>query len=70
MKQEQLEILEHINYQLKTSIYNHFESYEHTEYKDDQEVVSEISREKHLELIMKWAVQELEKNFNINEENE
>ncbi|PTI57093.1 pathogenicity island protein, partial [Staphylococcus warneri] len=24
----------------------------------------------HLELIMKWAVQELEKNFNINEENE
>ncbi|PTI60679.1 pathogenicity island protein [Staphylococcus warneri] len=70
MKQEQLEVLEHIKYQLKTSIYNHFESYEHTELKDGQEVVSEISREKHLELIMKWAVQELEKNFNINEENE
>lgn len=70
MKQEQLEVLEHIKYQLKTSIYNHFESYEHTEYKDGQEVVSQINREKHLELIMKWAVQELEKNFNINEENE
>ena len=70
MKQEQLEVLEHIKYQLKTSIYNQFESYEHTEFKDGQEVVSQINREKHLELIMKWAVQELEKNFNINEENE
>ncbi|MCT1926333.1 type II toxin-antitoxin system antitoxin TscA [Staphylococcus pasteuri] len=70
MEQEQLEVLENIAYQLKTSIYNQFETYEHTEYKDGQEVVSEISREKHLELIMKWAVQELEKNFNINEENE
>ncbi|WP_461676123.1 type II toxin-antitoxin system antitoxin TscA [Staphylococcus warneri] len=70
MKQEQLEVLEHIAYQLKTSIYNQFETYEHTEFKDGQEVVSEISREKHLELIMKWAVQELEKGFNINEENE
>lgn len=69
MKQEQLEVLEHIKYQLKTSIYNQFESYEHTEFKDGQEVVSQINREKHLELIMKWAVQELEKNFNINEEN-
>ena len=69
MEQEQHEVLEHIKYQLKTSIYNQFESYEHTEFKDDQEVVSQINREKHLELIMKWAVQELEKNFNINEEN-
>ena len=70
MEQEQLEVLEHIKYQLKTSIYNQFETYEHTEFKDGQEVVSEISREKHLELIMKWAVQKLEENFNINEENE
>jgi len=70
MEQEQLEVLEHINYQLKTSIFNQFESYEHTEYINVQEVVLEINREKHLELIMKWAVQELEKNFNINEENE
>ncbi|MCG2353079.1 pathogenicity island protein [Staphylococcus epidermidis] len=70
MEKEQLEVLEHIKYQLKTSIYNQFESYEHTEFKDGQEVVSEISREKHLELIMKWAVQKLEENFNINEENE
>lgn len=70
MKQEQLEVLEHIAYQLKTSIYNQFESYEHTEFKDGQEVVSEISREKHLELIMKWAVQQIENNFEFEEENE
>lgn len=70
MKQEQLEVLEHIAYQLKTSIYNQFETYENTEFKDGQEVVSEISREKHLELIMKWTVQKLQENFNINEENE
>ncbi|MEB6208184.1 type II toxin-antitoxin system antitoxin TscA [Staphylococcus pasteuri] len=69
MNQKQIDVLEHIKYQLKTSIYNQFESYEHTEYKDGQEVVSEISREKHLELIMKWTVQELQENFNINEEN-
>ena len=70
MNQEQIDVLEHVKYQLKTSIYNHFENYEHTEFKDGQEVVSQINREKHLELIMKWSVQELEKNFNINEENE
>lgn len=68
MNQEQIDVLEHVKYQLKTSIYNHFESYEHTEFKDGQEVVSQINREKHLELIMKWAVQELEKKININEE--
>ena len=65
MNQEQIDVLEHVKYQLKTSIY---ESYEHTEIKDDQEVVSQINREKHLELIMKWVVQELEKNFNFEEE--
>lgn len=70
MNQEQIDVLEHVKYQLKTSIYNHFEIYEHTEFKDGQEVVSQINREKHLELIMKWAVQELEKKININEENE
>lgn len=53
MNQEQIDVLEHVKYQLKTSIYNHFESYEHTEFKDGQEVVSQINREKHLELIMK-----------------
>ncbi|MCS5414838.1 pathogenicity island protein, partial [Staphylococcus aureus] len=47
------------------SIMNNFESYEHTEYVDGIEVVSEISREKHLELIMKWCAQELKNNFQL-----
>ena len=68
MEQEQLEVIEHINYQLKTSIFNQFESYEHTEYINGQEVVSEINREKHLEYIMKWCLQELENNFDYEEE--
>lgn len=70
MNQEQIDVLENVNYQLKTSIYNHFESYEHTEYKDGQEVVSQINREKHLELIMKWTVEQIENNFEFEEENE
>lgn len=45
MNQEQIDVLEYVNYQLKTSIYNHFESYEHTEYKDGQEIISQINRE-------------------------
>ena len=45
MEQEQLEVLKHIAYQLKTSVYNQFETYEHTEFKDGQEVVSQINRE-------------------------
>ena len=69
MNNEQKEVIEHVVYQLELSVMNNLESYEHTEYVDGIEVVSEVSREKHLELIMKWAVQELEKNFNINEEN-
>ena len=70
MNQEQIDVLENVKYQLKTSIYNHFESYEHTEYKDGQEVVSQINREKHLELIMKWTVEQIENNFEFEEENE
>lgn len=68
MNQEQIDVLEHVKYQLKTNIYNHFESYEHTEIKDGQEVVSQIDREKHLEYIMKFCLQELENNFNYEEE--
>ncbi|HCX2110994.1 TPA: pathogenicity island protein [Staphylococcus aureus] len=65
MNNEQKEVIEHVVYQLELSIMNNFESYEHTEYVDGIEVVSEISREKHLELIMKWCVQELKNNFQL-----
>ncbi|HDR3231565.1 TPA: pathogenicity island protein, partial [Staphylococcus aureus] len=46
MNNEQKEVIEHVVYQLELSIMNNFESYEHTEYVDGIEVVSEISPEK------------------------
>lgn len=47
-------------YQLELSVVNNLESYKHTEY-----VNGMISREKHLELIMKWCAQELKNNFQL-----
>ncbi|CAA3825470.1 pathogenicity island protein [Staphylococcus aureus] len=65
MNNEQKEVIEHVVYQLELSVMNNLESYEHTEYVNGIEVVSEISREKHLELIMKWWAQELKNNFQL-----
>ncbi|HHC9566590.1 TPA: pathogenicity island protein [Staphylococcus aureus] len=65
MNNEQKEVIEHVVYQLELSVMNNLESYEHTEYVDGIEVVSEVSREKHLELIMKWCTQELKNNFQL-----
>ncbi|ALH98834.1 TPA: pathogenicity island protein [Staphylococcus aureus] len=65
MNNEQKEVIEHVVYQLELSVMNNLESYEHTEYVDGIEVVSEVSREKHLELIMKWCAQELKNNFQL-----
>lgn len=65
MNNEQKEVIEHLVYQLELSVMNNLESYEHTEYVNGIEVVSEISREKHLELIMKWCAQELKNNFQL-----
>ncbi|MEI2151153.1 pathogenicity island protein [Staphylococcus sp. HMSC73A05] len=65
MNNEQKEVIEHLVYQLELSVMNNLESYEHTEYVNGIEVVSEISREKHLELIMKWCTQELKNNFQL-----
>lgn len=65
MNNEQKEVIEHVVYQLELSVMNNLESYEHTEYVDGIEVVSEVSREKRLELIMKWFAQELKNNFQL-----
>ena len=45
MNNEQKEVIEHVVYQLELSVMNNLESYEHTEYVDGIEVVSEVSRE-------------------------
>ncbi|HII0162377.1 TPA: type II toxin-antitoxin system antitoxin, TscA family [Staphylococcus aureus] len=65
MNNEQKEVIEHVVYQLELSVMNNLESYEHTEYVNGIEVVSEISREKRLELIMKWCAEKLKNNFQL-----
>lgn len=67
MNQTQLEILNLVFYQLKISAMQTEESYEHTVYEDGKETTYEIDREQHLEEIMKWAVQELNNNFELGE---
>lgn len=67
MNQTQLEIFRLISYQLKTSIMQNEKSYEHIVYEDGKETTYEINREQHLEEIMKWAVQELNNNFELGE---
>ncbi|MDK7902807.1 type II toxin-antitoxin system antitoxin, TscA family [Staphylococcus epidermidis] len=69
MNKKQRETLEIIKYQLKLSINNKFDMYEHIEERNGVEKITEISREKHFEYIMKWCLQELENNFNYKEEN-
>nr|DAO39329.1 MAG TPA: hypothetical protein [Caudoviricetes sp.] len=63
MNKKQRETLEIIKYQLRLSINNKFNTYEHIEERNGVEKITEISREKHLEYIMKFCVQELENNF-------
>ncbi|MCG2402423.1 pathogenicity island protein [Staphylococcus epidermidis] len=69
MNKKQRETLEIIKYQLKLSINNKFDTYEHIEERNGVEKITEIGREKHLEYIMKFCVQELENNFDFEEEN-
>ena len=66
MNKKQRVTLEVIKYQLKLSINNKFDMYEHIEERNGVEKITEISREKHLEYIM--CLQELENNFNYEEE--
>lgn len=65
MKQQQKETLTVLAYQLRNSINDKSESYNHTSYENGQEKTYEINREQHLEIILKWALQELENNFEL-----
>jgi len=67
MNQQQLEILTLISYQLRKSINDQYESYEHTVTKNGKERTYQVNREQHLEEVMKWATQQLENNFEIGE---
>lgn len=67
MNQQKLEILTLISYQLRKSINEQCESYEHTVTENGQEITYQLNREQHLEEIMKWVAQQLENNFGIGE---
>lgn len=66
MNQIQKETLTVLTYQLRNSINDKSESYDHTLYENGQERAYEIDREQHLEIILKWTLQELENNFELN----
>lgn len=65
MTQEQKELLTYIHYILEMNINDKSEKFEHSVEEGGVVKTLEISRERHLEEVMYWAVQEIEKHFEI-----
>ncbi|MGW7977629.1 pathogenicity island protein [Staphylococcus shinii] len=65
MTQEQKELLTYIHYILEMNINDKSETFEHSIEEGGVVKTLEISRERHLEEVMYWAVQEIEKHFEI-----
>lgn len=65
MNQQQLEILTLISYQLRKSVNDQYESYEHTVTENGNETTYQLNREQHLEEVMKWVAQQLNNNFKL-----
>lgn len=65
MEQEQRELLAYIHYILNMEISNTSETYTHTIEEAGKIETIEVSREQHLEEVMKWAAQEIEKHFDL-----
>ncbi|EKK3026246.1 pathogenicity island protein [Staphylococcus aureus] len=68
MKQEQRELLTYIHYILNMEISNTSETYTHKIEEAGKIETIEVSREQRLEEVMKWAAQEIEKHFDLDEE--
>lgn len=65
MDKSKLEDLETVLYHLRLAVMNRFDSYEHIEDRNGVEKISEVNREEHLELILKYAIYELENIFGL-----
>lgn len=65
MTQEQKEQLTYILYTLQMNVNDKSTMYEHSVEEAGIVTTFEISREKHLEEVMRWATQEIEKHFEI-----
>ena len=65
MTQEQKEILTYIYYTLEMNINDKSKTYEHSVEENGIVETFEVNREKHLEEVMYWAAQEIEKRFDV-----
>ena len=65
MTQKQKELLTYIHYILKKNINDKSETFEHSIEEGGVVKTLGIERERHLEEIMYWAVQGIEKHFEI-----
>lgn len=65
MTQEQKALLTYIHYTLEMNVNDKSKTYEHSIEEAGKVTTLEVDREEHLEEIMRWALQELEKHFEL-----
>lgn len=65
MTQEQKELLTYIHYTLEMNVNDKSKTYEYSIEEAGKVTTLEVNREEHLEEIMRWALQELEKHFEL-----
>lgn len=65
MTQEQKALLTYIHYTLEMNVNDKSKTYEHSIEEAGKVTTLEVNREEHLEEIMRWALQELEKHFEL-----
>ena len=65
MTQEQKELLTYIHYILEMNINDKSKTYEYSIEEAGKVTTLEVNREEHLEEIIRWALQELEKHFEL-----
>lgn len=68
MTQQQKELLTYIHYILEMNINDKSETYEHSIEENGVVETFEVNREKHLEEVMNWAAQEIERHFVLKDE--
>lgn len=65
MTQEQKALLTYIHYTLEMNVNDKSKTYEYSIEEAGKATTLEVNREEHLEEIMRWALQELEKHFEL-----
>lgn len=65
MTKEQKELLTYIHYTLEMNVNDKSKTYEHSIEEAEKVTTLEVNREEHLEEIIRWALQELEKHFEL-----